>query len=308
MKERVLITGAGGFIGKSLVRFLSELNYEVICLDICPCPKSLEFFKKTWYQKSFIDSDIGCILKSVSPSVVIHLATTLFPNESLKSPLKDCYENLFKSLIFFEECYKNGARKIIYTSSAGTVYGESSDVLYENNPTYPNISYGVTKLCVEHYLRIISDKYNKSSISLRISNPFGEEQSIMGNQGVIPIFLNKIFNKQPIEIWGDINATRDYIYIEQLVNAFIAAIDYQGTFREFNIGSGTSYSLKDIINIIEIVLDKKAKLIMSNREFNKPKNVSLSIDRAVSELSIKRGVNIEHHIASLAKYHGFIKF
>ncbi|MFH0223149.1 NAD-dependent epimerase/dehydratase family protein [Vibrio furnissii] len=307
MDYKILITGAGGFVGKSLIRYLSKFNYDIFALDICPCPDSLKKISISWYQSSFISPDIESIVKEVSPDIVIHLATTLFPNESRKHPVEDCYENLFKSLCFFEECYKNGTSKVIYASSAGTVYGDNIDVLYENSSTYPKVSYGVTKLCVEHYLRIVADKYEKGSISLRISNPFGEEQSLTGNQGVIPIFLNKIFNNEKIEVWGDINSTRDYIYIDTLIDAFKASIDYQGRYREFNIGSGVSYSLKYIINTIENILDKKADISIVSNDFNKPNNVSLSIERAISELHIKKDIHFEEHVRVLAKYHGFIK-
>lgn len=303
----ILVTGSGGFIGKSLIRALNKLGNNVSCLDICACPPSLAMEHVTWFQGSFIDENVKKIIDKIKPDVVIHLATTLFPNESIKDPVNDCFENLYKTLCFFESCFENDTKKIIYASSAGTIYGDSDGKkLSETSLTYPKVSYGATKLSVEHYLRILADKYNSSSISLRISNPFGEEQSLIGNQGVIPIFLNKIHKNEQIEVWGDINAKRDYIYIESLMKAFISAIDYSGNEREFNIGCGFSYSLRDIIFMIESTLNKKANVTIVNESFNKPKNIDLSIELAKEELLFEEDSNIKKHIESIARYHNFI--
>lgn len=306
-RHKTLITGAAGFVGKSLVRELINLNYEIYCMDIVELPSALEEYKEelNWIVGDFVGSSILAILEDVRPSVIIHLATTLFPNESKLNPVKDCFENVYKTICFFESAYKLGTERIIYASSAGTVYGENDGaVLNEDSSTYPMVSYGATKLCVEHFLRLLADKYNASSVSLRISNPYGEEQSLLGNQGVIPIFLNKIGNEEKIEVWGDLNSTRDYIYIDDLVEHIIACLSYRGRYREFNVCSGSSYSLNDIIAIIEEATSKKSIITYPKVSYSKPDHVRLDRTRAEKELGIIVTTVLQQKILKLSKYHG----
>lgn len=312
MKIKILITGAAGFIGKSIIRKLinSPQHFDIYCMDICNIPDSLYDHQKqlTWLKVSFVKDEALKYLSSISPDVLIHLATTMFPNESKNKPVEDCFENLYKTLIFFEKAYKTGTNRIIFASSAGTVYGNvnQSSPVDEKNVTVPLVSYGVTKLSVEHYLRLLATKYKGTSICLRVSNPYGEEQSLTGNQGVIPIFMNKIFHGETIDIWGSIDSTRDYIYINDLSDAFVKAITYSGCIDVMNIATGLSYSLIELINKIELILGLKAKFKIKSETLGKPNHVQLCNKLMKKEFGLVPDTCLNSNIKRIAEYHHFI--
>jgi len=315
MKKKILVTGAGGFVGKSLIRALIRDDYDVIAFDICDIPDSLKPLesKLQWVKFSFLDCALEknfIITNYKNIDCCFHLATTLFPAESKENIEKDCYENVYCSIEFFSQLYKAGCKKIIYASSGGTVYGLSSienDVYFdEKTPKNPEVSYGLTKSVCEDYLALLADKYNAKGISVRISNPYGEEQRLTGNQGVIPIFLNKIANDIELPIFGSLKSKRDYIYIDDLVSALLLTISYEGEFSTFNLCYGSAYSIRNIIEFIENCLNKKARLEKNADSNNDIKSVVLSNSRLRSELNWKPLVNLDEGIKRLAEYHKII--
>ncbi|QIX97176.1 NAD-dependent epimerase/dehydratase family protein [Cedecea sp. FDAARGOS_727] len=288
----VLITGGAGFIGKALIRELTQRQIPVVSFDIADKPESLPECSKMfqWYKFSYLESssrkkDLEEIVSTYNIKVVIHLATTLFPGESKNKIEKDCFENVYSNVCFFKNLYESGCEKIIFASSGGTVYGKSDTAFSEENDLSPEISYGLSKSITETYLRFLAKEYNCKSISLRISNPYGDGQRIDGKQGVIPIFLNKISKEIPIDIIGSLNSKRDYIYIKDLVHAFIEAINYEGKENIFNIGSGESTTLKELIAIIESKLNKKSLIGAQELHNNDSRGITLNIQRAINELN-----------------------
>ncbi|WP_122514410.1 NAD-dependent epimerase/dehydratase family protein, partial [Pseudomonas viridiflava] len=96
-------------------------------------------------------------------------------------------------------------------------------------PTEPAVSYGITKLAIEKYLKLYSDLYGIKQVVLRVSNPYGERQRLETAQGAVAAFLHKALSDKPIEVWGDGTVTRDYVYIGDVADAFLKAAEYEGT-------------------------------------------------------------------------------
>ncbi|MEJ2764112.1 NAD-dependent epimerase/dehydratase family protein [Photobacterium sp. MCCC 1A19761] len=315
-RKKVLITGAGGFIGKSLTRTLIEQGYKVLAIDICDIPESLIPYSDdiNWINESFINiiddpEFYETNIKKGNVEYAIHLATTLFPSESVNKIEDDCYENVFCTVKLFSNLYSFGCKKILYASSGGTVYGfnENNTPFYEYDKLSPEIPYGLTKATCEQYLRLLSKKYDAAGISIRISNPYGEEQRLVGNQGVIPIFMNKIYTEAGIEVFGNIESKRDYIYIDDLIDGFVKCLDYLGDQDVFNLCYGKSYSVKDIISILESKLHKKAKIMVSDKSNGPVKNVILANELARKELNWYPKVNLESGIKALVLHHDLVE-
>ncbi|HIF9435015.1 TPA: NAD-dependent epimerase/dehydratase family protein [Photobacterium damselae] len=312
--KKILVTGAAGFIGKSLIRALVQNNYSVIALDICDMPESLIEYKEkiSWHNCSYTDIAENKSLMNASfenLDCAFHLATTIFPAESKVEIERDCYENVYCTVEFISKLYMKGCKKVIYASSGGTVYGFNSkniDIYFsENSKKAPMFSYGLTKSSCEEYLILLAKKYNSKGLSLRISNPYGEEQKLNGNQGVIPIFMNKINNNIELPIFGNINSKRDYIYIDDLISAFILSIDYEGDCTVFNVCSGVGYSTCEIINEIELCLNKKANIKQSSND-DKVNSVLLSNDLIVNEINWSPKIELSEGIKRLAIHHNMI--
>ncbi|MBY8275704.1 NAD-dependent epimerase/dehydratase family protein [Vibrio fluvialis] len=298
----IIITGGSGFIGSSLVVSLikrSDIN-KVIVIDIVDQPDYLVNDKLIWLKCSFLDipddKAIQDKIKKLNVKVVFHLATTMFPKMSAENPVRDLLENGAKSIAFCDSMYNLGVEKIIYASSGGLIYGNNpnQDYFDENCVVSPNVSYGIVKRVNEEYLSLIANRKGCKFISLRISNPYGTMQNKVGTQGVIPIFINSILNKKTIILSESELSCRDYIYIDDLIDIFNKALDYNGKHTIFNAASGVSHSLKEIIESIENITNSKA--IIKGLNSDSRSYVRLSNEKAVLEFGWKPKVNLSKGI------------
>jgi UDP-glucose 4-epimerase len=242
ISQRCLVMGGSGFIGTNLCH---ALRGRVRSLkSFSSRPAAIEGVE--WIQGNFLDnSDIIRAVEDVD--VVFHLISTSTPASSNADPLADAQQNILQTLQLLEACRAKQVKRIIFVSSGGTVYGDAKVLpTPENHPERPICAYGVSKLAIEKYLHLYERLYGITAIILRVSNPYGPYQYAQKKQGVIGTFISKILAGQAIEIWGDGSVVRDYVYIEDVIQAMLNASVYTGFFRTFNVGSGKGVSLADI--------------------------------------------------------------
>ena len=199
---------------------------------------------------------------------------------------------------------KRGIRRIIYPSSGGTVYGKYSVHSRETHPTVPYSVYAAHKIALENYFRLFNLYDDMEIITLRIANPYGYLETANRKQGIIPIFIDRIINGQPIEVWGAGKNVRDYIYIDDLVDALEKAAAYRGEYRCFNIGSSTGTSIKKVIRLIEQHSGKKAQVTVKPGRICDAESSYLSNDLAVKELGWKPSVTLDEGIQRLIARYG----
>ena len=213
----------------------------------------MERLKRYAPELHVIENDFGTdiryedYLKDVD--VVFHLISTTKPSN--KDVMKEFTTNVLPTVRLLDACVKTKT-KLVYFSSGGTVYGNPRYIpIDEGHRTEPISAYGIHKLteekCIEYYGRTYGLDYQ----ILRISNPYGPWQDIHGSQGAIAIFLAKVLCGETIELWGDGSAIRDYIYVDDVMNAVRSLMDYKGMERVFNIGSGKGCSLKELFYHIQ---------------------------------------------------------
>lgn len=295
---RIILIGGSGFIGNNLSVQLLEQGYKVIVYDVRKTilPNSNKF--------KFIEGKIEETEKLFSiikeGDCVIHLASTSVPNNSNRNFYLDTYNNILPMLDLLQICIEKKVGKIIFPSSGGSVYGIPNYVpIDELHKTEPNSSYGIQKLAIENYMRLVNKLHNIQTICLRISNPYGPGQRPFMGQGVIATFLASVLLEKPIEIWGDGSAVRDYIYIDDLCMAFKQAIEYVGDERIFNVGSGVGNSIEDILLIIEKVTNKTIiKLYRNESEVEVMRNI-LDCNKALNEFAWKATINLEEGILKM---------
>jgi UDP-glucose 4-epimerase len=293
---KILILGGNGFIGSNLVDKLLLEGHYVRVFD-----QNKEYYRNPLPEVNYHYGDFGnrelLSLALMNIDIVVHLISTTLPKTSNDDPIFDIQSNVIETLFLLEKCVEYNIKKVIFTSSGGTVYGvpESIPVL-ENHKTNPICSYGISKLTIEKYLFLFNELYNLDYVILRPSNPFGIRQNPFGTQGAIPIFLGKILKNEPIEIWGNGDVIRDYLNVEDLVGAIYCSIINKTNSKIFNIGSGQGHSLNDLLTIMKNVTDRDFLITYADSRTCDVPEIYLDITRSKKELFWKPTNTLEYGI------------
>jgi len=244
-KKRCLVLGGTGFIGVNLVKKLLSLGYSVrlftrfnLNRQKFPDSEKLEIIVGDIQDENLIAKAVlGC-------EVCFHLISTVLPGSSNLDPVFDIESNLLFTVKLLNCLAKSKIEKIIFLSSGGTVYGQPTTLpIVEAHSTNPRCSYGIVKLAIEKYLSLYHQLYGLNYVVLRLSNPFGEYQSVKARQGAVAVFLGRALCGQPVEIWGDGSVVRDYVYISDAVSALSKALfNDQTTGNIYSVVSGESVS------------------------------------------------------------------
>lgn len=281
---RCLVFGGNGFLGSDLCTVLLAQGYDVRVFER-PLPKGAIAPKGVeWYEGDFTNEhDVEEAIQDCD--VIFHLISTTLPKSSNENPIFDVQSNVSGTIRMLELAVKYNVKKVIFTSSGGTVYGiPQQQIIDETHPTDPICSYGITKLTIEKYLHLFHAMYGLDYVVMRISNPYGKGFRANATQGAVGVFIDRALSHKTIEIWGDGKVVRDYIHISDVSQALLAAIDYNGEERVMNISSGYGASLNDILDHIEVVLQRSVKRVyQQGRAIDVPVNV-LSNERAKKSL------------------------
>ncbi|MEM4590210.1 MAG: NAD-dependent epimerase/dehydratase family protein [Candidatus Micrarchaeia archaeon] len=296
---KILVTGGAGFIGSNLVDALIRKKHEVIVLDNLSTGKIENINKKA----VFYNIDLRDILKLKSlfekerPEIVYHLAAQINVRRSIKDPFYDESVNIAGSLNLLECCKDYGINRIIYSSSGGAVYGEPNKLpAPEEHEIKPLSHYGASKFAVESYLSVYNSIYGLDYITLRYANVYGPRQDFLGEAGVIAIFIKNALIGEPLTIFGDGNQTRDFVFVNDVVNANVLSLNYRGNFRIFNIGTGIPTSINQIAKEIEKTIGKKITIIRGEAIKGEVRDTYLDIGRAKRELGFLPLVSISEGI------------
>jgi len=254
---RYLIFGGNGFIGSHLAEALIKQGYDVRVFDDFKSGKNnlsdfnedVEIIKGDFFNETDISNalnDIDC---------VFHYIYKTTPATATRDPVYDIQSNLVGSVKLFQEVLKSDVKKIIFPSSGGTIYGITTGIpAKEDDPVNPINPYAISKLAIEQYLKYLNYMYGLDYLILRYSNPYGSRQNPYGMQGVIPIFLNKIKHGETPKIYGDGSMIRDYIYVEDAIEATVAVLNINTSENIFNVGSGKGTSLNELVDVISNVV------------------------------------------------------
>jgi UDP-glucose 4-epimerase len=298
--RRCLVLGGRGFIGSHLTQALLDQGFPVRCFDR---PRSgggdgqhVEHANFELCEGDFVDpSDLARALKGID--TCFHLVSTTLPKSSNANPAFDVESNLLGTIHLLTQAVKAGVRKVIFVSSGGTVYGVPETVpIPETHPTDPVCSYGIAKLAIEKYLALFYQQHGLDYTVLRLANPFGEGQRIDSSQGAVAVFLGRILHGEAVEVWGDGSVIRDYIHIDDVVDALLLSVEYKGNDRLFNIGSGRGHSINEVLDVLEQAVGQRAdRRYQSSRSFDVPVSV-LSIESARRALGWSPKVDFAHGV------------
>lgn len=250
---RIIVTGGAGFIASHIADAYINDGHDVIILDNLSTGKKNFINKKARFYQVDIRNreEINTIVQKEKPDVINHHAAQISVRDSVGDPMNDLEINLNGILNLLEASKKSGLKKFIFASSGGVVYGESDVIPTPEDyaPLRPQSPYGVTKLASEYYLNFYQETYGIPFIALRYSNVYGPRQNPHGEAGVVAIFTLRLLKHEEAVINGDGLQTRDYVYVEDVVEANRKALQ-SPIIGTFNIGTGKETNVIEIFNHI----------------------------------------------------------
>lgn len=300
-KNKVLVTGGAGFIGSHIVEKLLENNYNVIIIDNLssgsieniPNSDTLKF-----YQLNIEKDDLELVFQKETPDYVIHLAAQTSVSFSISHPYYDANMNVMASIKLLELCKKYNIRKFI-TASSAAIYGNPKYLpIDENHPTEPMSQYGLSKLTMEKYIKLSGIPY----IIFRFSNAYGPRQKSSKESGVVAIFNNAMKNNEPINIYGDGEQIRDFIYVEDIANICIKAINSNVENEIINFSTNKGVSLNQLFKVMKSLYNYTLNANYLPERIGDIKNSILSNDKAYNLLKFTNYTKLEKGLEILANY------
>jgi UDP-glucose 4-epimerase len=248
---KVLVTGGAGFIGSHLVDRLVQEGHEVVVVDNLSTGKRRNLNRAVRFCKLDIQSwRLERVFRNERPHVVMHLAAQMDVRKSVENPIFDAEVNVLGTLNVLQQAVRHGVRKVVFSSSGGAIYGEQETYpASESHVTRPLSPYGISKLCGEQYLSYYQRVSGLQIASLRYANVYGPRQDPDGEAGVVAIFIQKLLNNEQAVVHGNGRQTRDFVYVEDVVEANLAVMgqETQGT---YNVGTGEETSINDLLRIL----------------------------------------------------------
>jgi len=252
---RALVTGGAGFIGSTLVDRLLAEGHEVDVVDnlatgnvqnLVGAQATGDRFRL--HEVEVRGAEVTDLVAACRPEVVFHLAAQADVRVSVARPAFDADVNLVGSLNVFEGARAGGARKVVFASSGGTIYGEPAPEalpVTEDHSQHPVSPYGVAKKAAGDYLFALKALHGLSYASLALANVYGPRQDPHGEAGVVAIFAGRLLSGEPCTVFGDGEQTRDYVYVDDVVDAFVRGAT-EGDGVLVNIGTGVETSVNDL--------------------------------------------------------------
>jgi len=296
--SKIIVTGGAGFIGSNVADALIEEGHKVAIIDNLSVGLKENISK---YAK-FYEADITQtkrmeeIFDEFKPEVVHHLAAQIDLRKSVAEPANDVKTNVMGTVNLLLAAVKSGCKKFIFSSTGGAIYGDGVErptpETAEADPVSP---YGINKLTSERYIKYFERTSNLKTICLRYANVFGPRQNPLGHAGVIAIFGVKLLKGEPVKISGDGEQTRDYVYVENVVQANLTALK-SNVNGIFNIGSGKELSLNAVTEALQKETQSKSKVTHIPGKPGEQKFSCLSIEKAYLELGWKPEIDFEEGV------------
>ena len=291
---RVLVTGGASFIGSHLVKHLLKLPVRVYSLDVTDNPKSYYFLQNLDKHSEFIKADINnfnllkkTVLK-IKPDYIFHLAAETLVENSFNNPLQTLTTNIMGSVNILEIArLSNNVKGVIFASS-DKAYGKLKKGKYvESNPLQGDHPYEVSKSAADLIASSYFKSYNLPVVVVRSANVYGEGD--LNFSRIIPGIMKSVIENSTLALRSNGKFIRDYIYVEDAVNAYLTILkNFSAISGEaFNISSGESLSVLQVISIIQKALGKKINYQIANSEKNEIPYQSLNFDKITGKIGWK---------------------
>ena len=299
---RITVTGGAGFIGSHLVDRLIEDGHTVQVIDnLYTGNKEFVHSKAQFIELDIRDPKLYSVLEEFRPDYIFHEAAQTEVSTSMSDPMLDCDINLMGLINLLNAAVKLDIKKFLMPSSAA-VYGNLDTLpLNENMIGNPSSFYGLTKLTTEHYLRIYHEAFGLPYVCYRYSNVFGPRQGNGGEGGVISIFAKAIVQGSPIIIYGDGKQTRDFIYVDDVVEANILGMQHQ-VIGIYNVSTGISSSVNLLVDEFRNISGKDIEVVYDKPRLGDIRDSVLATDKSEKGLLFTAKYNLHDGLIKTYEY------
>lgn len=292
---KYLITGGAGFIGTALSNRLASLGHSVRVLDDCSTGDPGQLSADVSFTKGNVSDKtlLWTLLQEVD--CVFHLAARVSVPESMLFPSGYNHVNVTGTVTLMEAVRDTRVKRVVLASS-GAIYGDQTQIPYQESfEVKPRSPYAVSKLAAEHYVRTIGLQTNVEAVCLRIFNAYGPGQRIPpSHPPIIPSYLKHALSNSSIIVHGSGAQTRDYIYVDDVINAMVTASTAVGVDQEvINIGSGVETSVLELVRLIRLVTGRKPEEIFNPHKSEGTSRMCADISKAYEKLHFLPMVPLE---------------
>ena len=257
---KILVTGGAGFIGSHVADALLEKGHDVHIIDDLSSGKTANLPDEAVFHEADIRSgEVEKLFEKHQFEVLYHLAAQMDVRKSVADPGFDADVNVLGFLNLMEAGRENGLEKVVFSSTGGALYGEPEYAPQDEEHALKPISpYGITKLVAEKYLHFYHVQHGLQYVALRYANVYGPRQDAHGDAGVVAIFTRALLKGNQPQIYGDGEQTRDYVFVEDVVRANVAAMDLEEP-EILNVGTGTETSVNRLFRLLRDLTDADAE-------------------------------------------------
>jgi UDP-glucose 4-epimerase len=295
----VLVTGGAGFIGSHVADRLLEEGCEVhIVDDLSGGVRENVPEGATFHELDIRSPEVAELFAEHEFAALCHLAAQMDVRKSVADPRFDADVNVLGLLNLLEAGRKAGLEKVAFASTGGAIYGEPDPTVNgggpqpESHPTRPMSPYGITKLVSEHYLRFYAQTYGLDYAALRFGNVYGPRQNPHGEAGVVAIFAQRLLRGEPVTINGEGTQTRDYVFVGDVVRAFVAALGRDGS-GVFNVGTGVETDVNALFRHINHFTGADAEEVHGPAKPGEQQRSVLDISHTSEALDWRPEVDVE---------------
>jgi UDP-glucose 4-epimerase len=300
---KTLVTGGAGFIGSNLVDALVARGDDVAVIDNLATGRRENLEHALANGAELIELDVrdaeavAAAVERVRPEVIFHLAAQIDVRKSVADPAHDSRVNVEGTINVLGAAQASGVRRLINTSTGGAIYGEGQILpAPEDHPVAPESPYGLSKFCAENYCALFTRLHGLSTVSLRYGNVYGPRQDPLGEAGVIAIFCGKLLDGGRPQIFGDGKQTRDYVFVGDVVDANLRAVESDAT-GAFNVGRGVQTSVIDIVEALATQSDNGFEADHLPARTGEVQHIALDPSRTKAELGWEAQIDLDQGLA-----------
>jgi UDP-glucose 4-epimerase len=302
---RILVTGAAGFIGSNLVDRLLADGHTVVGVDDLSRGKMANLASATdgksfsFVQQDITDPAFAKTVAEVAPEAICHLAAQIDVRISVTDPLLDARLNVLGTINVLEAARLGGVRKIVFTSSGGSIYGEPDQFpVNEGFPVDPYSQYAASKAAGEIYLGVYRHLYGLQTTALALSNVYGPRQDPHGEAGVVAIFCSAALKAGRAKIFGDGSSIRDYVYVGDVVDAFAKSVYEVGDGERYNIGTAVGTSVLELHKAVADIAGTPDDPEFADARLGELRAITLDSAKAVAQLGWRPRTDLAEGVAA----------
>jgi len=301
--SKILVTGGAGFIGSHLTDKLIEKGNDVVIIDNLSTGKKENLNSKAkFYELDICSPEISQIFEQEKPEIVFHFAAQIDIRKSVKDPIEDAKINILGSLNLIQNCQKIEAKRFIFASSGGAIYGDTDIIpTPENHPENPESPYGICKLTIEKYLHFYKQTFDLNYTALRLANIYGPRQNSKGEAGVIAIFCDKMLKNEEVLINGDGEQTRDFVFVDDVVNVALLSMEQEKN-GIYNIATSKETNINEIFKRVKQLIGSDCEEKHAPAKPGEQKTSCLNYSKAKQELNWEPEYNLEKGLEKTIKW------